>query len=254
MLAIDIGNTNITAGVFEGGELLDVFRLPTQECIDSSSFFPMLPGLGKELVRDAVMVSVRRDAAAVVVREVSKLAGHAPMVVDIDTPMGIRIAYETRDTLGMDRLVCASAAFYLYGQKNNPVIAIDMGTATTIDYVSAEGVFTGGMIAPGIMTAYEGLLSAAPQLPRIDDLYVAEPVGASTREGVRSGVVMGHAFMIQKAVETFSRRSRSKPVVVLTGGPSVIVAEGLPKTYIIDGNLILKGLCMLRSWARVKKD
>ncbi len=247
MLAIDIGNTNITAGIFEGSDLLDVFRLPTQECIKASAFLSRLPGIRKEIARETVMVSVRREATKILVREVKDATGKAPTLVDMNTPMGITVDYGTKETLGIDRLVCAAAAFRLYGCRVRPLIVVDMGTATTIDYVSQEGVFMGGMIAPGIMSAYEGLLAAAPQLPRLEGLSAGGLIGKTTSECVRSGVVMGHACMIQKAVEMMSPGKDSKPVVVLTGGPSCLVAEGVPKTYIIDNQLILKGLCLLSS-------
>lgn len=245
MLAIDIGNTNITAGIFEDSELLEVFRLPTQECIDTSAFISKIPELRKEKAHDSVMVSVRRDATRILMSEIEDATGKKPMLVNMDTALGITVAYDTLETLGMDRLVCADAAFHLYGQKNRPLIVIDMGTATTIDYVTEEGVFIGGMIAPGIMSAYEGLLAAAPQLPRVDNLFVGDLIGATTGDCVRSGVVMGHACMIRKAVELMAARGSSGAVVVMTGGPAGLVAKGIPETYITDNHLILKGLCRL---------
>jgi len=128
-----------------------------------------------------------------------------------------------------------------------------MGTATTIDYVTEDGVFLGGMIAPGIHSAYQGLLSAAPVLPRLNDLFAGELIGASTEACVRSGVVMGHACMIRKVVEMMARQNKAKPVVVLTGGTSCMVGKALPRTYRIDNNLILKGLSVIWSLLNSKK-
>lgn len=253
MLAIDIGNTNITAGIFSGSELSEVFRVPTKDCLKASSFLPLLPGLRRALPCESVMVSVRREAAAIVKKDIEEASGKAPSIVDADTPMGISVDYRTKSTLGIDRLVCASAAFQLYRVQSRPIVVIDMGTATTIDYVTEEGVFKGGMIAPGMKSAYEGLLSAAPELPRIEDLSVGDIIGASTLECVRSGVVMGHACMIRKTVEIMARRNKAKPVVVLTGGTSAIIAKGLPRTYRIDEHLILKGLSRLGSSMHGKK-
>jgi type III pantothenate kinase len=253
MLAIDIGNTNITAGIFEGGDLKDVFRVPTEECLNGSAFLVHVPGLRSALPDSAVMVSVRNAATKIIINEFEESTGSSPMLVDVNTPMGISLSYETKETLGVDRLVCAAAAFHLYREKNRPIIVIDMGTATTIDYVSEDGVFLGGMIAPGIKSAYQGLLSAAPGLPRLDDLFAGELIGTSTEACVRSGVVMGHACMIQKVVERMARQNKVKPVVVLTGGTSGMVSKGLPRTYIIDNNLILKGLFVLWSSLISKK-
>jgi len=253
MLAIDIGNTNITAGIFEGSDLLDVFRVPTEECLKESAFLAHVPDLCKDLPVPAVMVSVRSAAAKIIIKEFEGSTGTSPMLVDVNTPMGIALRYETKETLGIDRLVCATAAFHLYREKHRPIIVIDMGTATTIDYVSEDGVFLGGMIAPGIHSAYQGLLSAAPVLPRLDDLFAGELIGASTEACVRSGVVMGHACMIRKVVEMMARQNKAKPVVVLTGGTSCMVAEALPRTYRIDNNLILKGLSVVWSLLNSKK-
>ncbi len=160
-------------------------------------------------------------------REVKDATGKAPTLVDMNTPMGITVDYGRKRPSGKTGL-CVRRRFRLYGCKR-PLIVVDMGTATTIDYVSQEGVFMGGMIAPGIMSAYEGLLAAAPQLPRLEGHSAGGLIGKTTSECVRSGVVMGHACMIQKAVEMMSPGKDSKPVVVLTGGPSCLVAEGVPK-------------------------
>jgi type III pantothenate kinase len=253
MLAIDIGNTNITAGIFEGSDLLGVFRVPTEECLKGSAFLAHVPDLCNDLPDSTVIVSVRSAAAKIIIKEFEESTGASPMLVDVNTPMGITVSYETKETLGMDRLVCAAAAFHLYRKKHRPIIVIDMGTATTIDYVSEDGVFFGGMIAPGIKSAFQGLISAAPQLPKIDDLFAGELIGTSTEACVRSGIVKGHACMIRKVVEMMAREKKAKPVVVLTGGTSGMVVKGLPRTYIIDNNLILKGLCVIWSLLNLKK-
>jgi type III pantothenate kinase len=253
MLAIDVGNTNITTGIFKGRELKAVYRTPTEMCLKNSAFLSHAPDVRGALPDAAVMVSVRRQAADIILKEFEEITNKSPMLVDVNTPMGITVCYDTRDTLGIDRLVCAAAAFHFYRKNQRPVVAIDMGTATTIDYVRADGTFIGGMIAPGIRSAYEGLLAAAPQLPRLDDLFPGELIGASTDACVRSGVVMGHACMIRMAVEMMARRNHAAPVVVLTGGPSSIIKRGLPKTYIIDENLILKGLSLVYTAQDEKK-
>jgi type III pantothenate kinase len=253
MLAIDIGNTNITAGIFEGSDLKDVFRVPTEECLKGSAFLARVPDLCNALPMSTVMVSVRSAAAKIIIKEFKESTGTSPMLVDVNTPMGIQVSYETKETLGIDRLVCAAAAFHLYKEKHRPIIVIDMGTATTLDYVSEDGIFFGGMIAPGIKSAYQGLMSAAPQLPKLDDLFSGELIGTSTEACVRSGVVMGHACMIRKVVEMMARQTKGNPVVVLTGGTSGMVAKRLPRTYIIDNNLILKGLFVLWSLLNSKK-
>ncbi len=121
-----------------------------------------------------------------------------------------------------------------------------MGTATTIDYVTAQGAFRGGMIAPGIRSAYEGLLAAAPQLPRIGDFTAGALIGTDTVSCVRSGVVTGHAAMIMKVLEMVAG-SETETLVGVTGGRSGTVRDDLPKWYIFDETLILKGLLRIHS-------
>lgn len=249
MLAIDVGNSHITTGVYVGGSLQEVLRMPTQACIEDGAFLSRAPGLRERLPDEAVMVSVRRQASEIIIRDLVASEVHPPLVVDVSTPMGIEVCYATKDTLGVDRLVCAAAAYHLYGQAGRPVVVIDMGTATTIDYVTAQGAFRGGMIAPGLWSAYEGLLAAAPQLPRLDDLGLGggDLIGSDTASCVRSGVVKGHAAMIVKVVELMAGRTGAEPVVVVTGGPSGSVRDDLPESFIFDEMLILRGLLRIHS-------
>ncbi|HPR55497.1 MAG TPA: type III pantothenate kinase [Deltaproteobacteria bacterium] len=247
MLAIDVGNSNITAGIFEGSALKTIRRIPTHTCISDGSFLAHVPDVRGILPAEAVMVSVRRQADDIIVRELLASGGKPPLFVDVNTPMGIDVMYETKDTLGIDRLVCAAAAYHLYREMDRPVIVIDMGTATTIDYITGQGVFRGGMIAPGIWSAYGGLLTAAPQLPRLEDLDGGDLIGASTAACVRSGVVRGHAAMIARVVEMMADTMKTRPVMVITGGPAGMVRKELPESYIMDANLILKGLSRIHS-------
>jgi type III pantothenate kinase len=253
MLAIDVGNTHITTGIFEGGALKEVLRASTLDCLRDGAFLVHAHEVKAMLPHETIMVSVRAQATQVIVREWERFGGTSPVIVDVDTPMGIEVRYSTRDTLGVDRLVCAAAAHRLYGKEGRPVVVVDMGTATTIDYVSERGVFEGGMIAPGLRSAYEGLLAAAPQLPRLDDLGGGSIIGASTDECVRSGVLKGHAAMIRKSAEIMARARRRRPVVVVTGGLSALVRDDLPGSYRVDGDLVLKGLSIIGSLQREER-
>ncbi|MGD0211310.1 MAG: type III pantothenate kinase, partial [Desulfomonilia bacterium] len=131
MFAIDVGNTNITTGIFEGSGLKAVFRMPTEVCLNNSAFLSHLPDVRKALPDAAVMVSVRSGATKIILKEFEESTGLSPMLVDVNTPMGIKIHYNTKETLGIDRLVCAAAAFHLYRKRRKPIVVIDMGTATT---------------------------------------------------------------------------------------------------------------------------
>jgi type III pantothenate kinase len=245
MLAIDVGNTHITIGFFEEGELKDLFRVPTEVCLKSASFLEYLPPERKLLSSGTVMASVRAAAAEIIGLEIKAVTGTLPFMVHVGTPMGIEISYDTKETLGIDRVVAAAAAHYYYRRPGRALVVVDMGTATTIDFVDEQGRFLGGMITPGLMSAYRGLLSAAPQLPRVEDLSGPPVIGKNTFDCIRSGVVTGHAAMIRGAVEMMSEERGSPVSVVLTGGLSVTVKDFLPPEYVRDEVLILKGLSFI---------
>jgi type III pantothenate kinase len=252
MLAIDVGNTNITAGVFAGDVLEEVVRVSTSSCISDGSFLVHAPGVSRFPCGEAVVVGVRPDVMDIVIRELSG-SGASPVVVGVDTPMGIESAYRTPDTLGADRLVCAAAAFHLHGGHGRPVVVVDMGTATTIDYVSGRGVFMGGVIAPGMMSAYRGLLASAPMLPRIEEYSGGPLIGADTVSCLRAGIVKAHAAMITSVAQMMGEERGESPNVVVTGGLSGLVEGMLPGSYVFDGSLILKGLLLIHSLLHAKR-
>lgn len=246
MLAIDVGNTNITVGAFTGDVLKDTVRVPTDACIASHAFLPHLDGALLENHEVALIASVRDDATTIVRRDLEK-KGMRIIQVDRDTPMGIEIAYKSPKTLGVDRLVCAAAAYDLYGKRSSPVVVVDMGTATTIDYVSEGGVFMGGMIAPGMKSAYRGLLAAAPGLPDIELAGDNPVMGQDTASCLRAGAVTAHAAMVMKVVEMMGNEMAKSPYIVVTGGLSHLVRDIMPQYYIFDDYLILRGLFLIHS-------
>lgn len=245
MLAIDVGNTQITTGLFAGTTLREVYRVPTQTCLESLSFFEHLPEVCSQIHEGTVISSVREAVTGVIVREIEDRAGTQPLFVDVSTPMGIEVRYQTKETLGIDRLICAAAAYPLYRKQGKAMVVIDMGTATTIDYLTEDGAFIGGMITPGLKSSYQGLLAGAPQLPLLDDLMTQIIIGGSTAECIRSGLTIGHAAMIRGVVEMMAQAKGTDPVVVLTGGLLRLVSGMLPRDYIIDAELILKGLATI---------
>jgi type III pantothenate kinase len=245
MLAIDVGNTHITVGFFLGAELNKVLRVPTLEILEGAAFFKHVPDALGYSAPGAAISSVRAQVTEMIVREFEAKTGRKPLVADVATPMGITVRYDTLATLGVDRLICAAAAHHLYQEPGRAVIVIDMGTATTIDYVTSDGVFIGGMIAPGLKSAYQGLIAGAPQLPLLDELSVHAIIGSSTAECLRSGITIGHAAMIRGVVEMMAQSTGVLPVTVVTGGLSSLVRGMLPKDYIVDDALILKGLSLI---------
>ncbi|MDT8273989.1 MAG: type III pantothenate kinase [Desulfomonilia bacterium] len=248
MIVIDAGNTLITCAVFDGENIAQVHRVTTQECLQRKTFLENLTELHTLSGQDVVISSVRRQIKELIIEEISKETGRRPFVVDVSTDMGITLLYETPETLGVDRIICAAAGFHLYSKGESPLIVIDLGTATTMECISENGEYLGGVIAPGLMSSYEGLLMRAPELPRRELEPGGPLIGRSTTQCILSGVIHGHASLVEGMTEKMARSMGSSPGVLITGGFSALVKPLLPETYVLDQDLILKGLriiCLL---------
>lgn len=240
MLAIDVGNTHIKSAIFDGPIVRDISTLSTNLCQQRGSFLDLMPAIKATRPEAVVIASVRATITRIMLFEFAEQLGTQPLVVDCDTDMGIQNRYESSSTLGIDRLVNAASAYHLYRSQGRPLIVIDMGTATTIDFVDSQGAFIGGAIAPGLVSAYTGLRSLAPALPEIALERSARAVGRNTQECMASGTVIGHAAMIREMARLMA--GDEDPVVVVTGGISTLLDDWYPKDYIIDRDLTLKGL------------
>ena len=152
---------------------------------------------------------------------------------------GITICYEKPLELGADRLVNAVAAYDIYKRS---IIVIDLGTATTIDYVSSQGEYRGGAIAPGIVTAGEALFQRASKLPRVDFIYPKQMIGRNTVESMQAGIVAGYVSLVDGIVEKIRDEVKTGPYVVATGGFAPLIAAHAKTINEVDENLTLKGL------------
>jgi type III pantothenate kinase len=247
MLAIDVGNTHITCALMEGVDIRLLRRIPTEACLAGDAFLELLDPGGEPVPGQVALCSVRRDITGIICRDFGDKLGITPFVVSNGTPMGITSSYRSMDTLGTDRLVDAAACHHLYSGGRAPGIVIDMGTATTVDCITEEGEFLGGAIVPGLLSAYRGLLAAAPELPEIEISPVQGLIGATTRDCIRTGVIAGHAALIRELSSRMAESLGKKPLVVITGGLAVVIDALLPRDYIRDEHLTLKGLSRVYS-------
>jgi type III pantothenate kinase len=245
MLAIDVGNTHITSAVIEEEEILLIRRIATETCLKTGTFLDHLDIDGRPLPPEIVLSSVRRPVSEIIVQECERRLGIAPFVVTNETPMGITNLYGTIDTLGTDRLVDAAACYHLHTRGKRPGIVIDMGTATTIDYITEKGEFLGGAIAPGLVSAYRGLLASAPELPEIGISRVESAIGTTTKDCIRVGVIAGHAAMVQALSSMMAKAGHKTPLVVYTGGLADVVETWMPREYVRDELLTLRGLSII---------
>jgi type III pantothenate kinase len=256
LLAVDVGNTNVTIGSFRNGSLVGVRRAATPKVGTADELELLVEGLLR--LDDAAFADVSAVAVASVVPRVSEAleavaarrdrpillagAGTVPIPIRVDRPGDV----------GADRLVNALAASRLYG---TPAVVVDLGTATTFDCVSADGAFVGGAIAPGIELGLEALASRTARLPRVELRSPDRAIGRDTAAAIQSGAVLGYQDLVAGLLGRIRREladagdlTPSTVHVVLTGGLSAVSwARSIEGVEAIDPELTLKGLAILHA-------
>ena len=243
LLALDVGNTNITAGAFEGGRLREQWRHPT----DARSSAPVL---GRALAAAALRHLVRVDACVIgsvvppidakLRRAVEFRFGVHPVLVTPDSDLGITLRVKKPRQVGADRILNALAAHERAG--NRPSVVLDFGTATTFDCVAANGDYLGGAILPGPNLAARALHDHTAKLPLVPVAKPAHAVGRDTVECIQAGVYWGYLGMIEKVLERTLSELGGRPRLFATGGLSRLFGGELPKNMEIVPDLTLEGL------------
>lgn len=224
VLAIDVGNTSTSFGLFEGKNLKRKWRSST----------PNLITLRKIPVKRIIISSVVPKAD----RIIKRLYPQARFVTALNIK-GLRIKIRNKREIGADRVVNALAALRLYGK---PAIIVDFGTATTFDALSAKGEYLGGAIAPGIDLTRDILHERTAKLPRIKIKPPRKVIGNSTVEALRSGMVHGYAALVEGMIARFKKQLGEKTKVIATGGYAELIGKYARGIDIIDEDLTLKGL------------
>jgi type III pantothenate kinase len=240
LLAIDIGNSLIKMALFEGAELSDKFTLPTKR--DHTAQDLQLNRLKAFEVDRVVASSVVPELIAVVGEASQKVLDVMPTFIDHSADFGLEIIYDPPESVGIDRLVNASAASKKYGA---PVIVCSFGTATVIDVVNSEREFLGGVIAPGLDVMAAALYQTTSQLPAVE---IEEPdrlIGNTTCSAIRSGIVNGHIAMVSGLITSIVNKLGYQPNVIVTGGYAHLIAPKIASVTAIDENLTLDGLRLL---------
>jgi type III pantothenate kinase len=252
LLAIDIGNTNIVFGVFEGERLVRSWRLATRRDRTSDELgiwitqFLANQGLAVGAIGEVVMASVVPPVSGIMVETVTRYFGSEPLVVDGETDTGMPNRYEPPSDVGADRIVNGVAAYERFGRTRRvPVIVVDFGTATTFDAISADGAYLGGVICPGVGISADALFQRAARLPRVDVRRPACVVGRHTVGSMQSGLFWGYVGLVEGIVERMKGELGRESAVVATGGLAELIAPETPVIEAVDRDLTLHGLRMI---------
>jgi len=245
LLVIDIGNTNITIGLFEGDKLGARWRLATNhERMPDEYGLQLLELLAhtKHSVQElsgVCLASVVPPLTSKFVEACRMYTGLEPLVIDAGVKTGVRIRYEDPRAVGADRIVDAAAVQRLYG---GPACVVDFGTATTFDAISAEGDYLGGAIAPGVGISAEALFMRTAKLPRVDLQRPPAAIGRNTVHAIQSGLMFGYVSMVEGMVARIRKELGAQMKVIATGGLAEIIANETDVFDIVDPWLTLKGM------------
>lgn len=249
IVVFDVGNTETTVGAFDGRRLVSHWRVMTAPLRTADELGVLLTsllrtrGIEASMVRGAAIGSVVPAATAPLADACRYWLGAPALVVDASSPLPVRLDVEEPLTVGADRLLNTLAASRLYGTDT---IVVDLGTATTFDCITADGVFLGGIIAPGVVTTLETLVRRTAKLPATGVRAPERAIGRRTEECIRSGVVFGAADSIDGLVRRIKREwpTPAVPQVVATGGLAATMAPLCQEIERVELFLTLFGLQM----------
>jgi type III pantothenate kinase len=248
LLAIDIGNTNIKIGIFDGDELKATWNIATGIHRTADEYGGVLLNLmerkkvSPSKINGIALCSVVPPLVPAFVELCRKYLDSEPLVVEAGVKTGMRIRLDNPREVGSDRVVDAVAAQHLYGK---PLIIVDLGTATTFSVVSQEGDYLGGAIAPGVVIATEALYTRTAALPRIRLSRPEQAIGSNTVAAMQSGIIFGHVGLIEGMIRRIEQELGSKAKVIATGGQAYFLAQEIPAIEIVNPDLTLIGLRLI---------
>jgi len=245
LLTIDIGNTNITLGLYQGKDLGPRWRLATAYDHMPDEYGLQLLGLLEHAghtpadVTGICMASVVPPITSKIIEACRRYLNVDPLVVDAGVKTGVRVRYEDPRAVGADRIVDAVAVLHLYG---TPACVVDFGTATTFDAIADNGDYLGGAIAPGIGIAADALFQRTAKLPRVDLQKPPSVIGRNTVHSMQSGLLYGYVGLVEGMVARFRQELGENMKVIATGGLADILANETAVIQIVAPWLTLDGL------------
>ena len=246
ILVMDVGNTNIKIGLFRGDDLVETWRVATDNKKTADEYGMTLlnifstVGVSFEDIEGVIISSVAPMLNYTLEHMCSFYMGKRPVMVGPGVKTGLNIKYTSPQEVGADRIVNAVAAYKLYG---GPVIVIDFGTATTFGVVSEKGEFLGGAIAPGIKSSLEALVGKTAKLPRIELVKPEKFINRNTVTNMQAGLVYGFEGLVGYLIRNIKDElGVEKCTVVTTGGLSELVSAEETGIDFVDRALTIKGL------------
>ena len=245
LLALDIGNTNIVAGCFDGDEILFSERIKTDTSKTDIEFVVLIEAVLKlhnvsvDSIEGVAVSSVVPQVNTVITAAVKKMLNLTPLFVGPGVKTGINVAIDDPSSAGADLIVDAVAGLNEYGA---PLIMIDMGTATTITVLDKNRNFIGGAILPGVGSAMDSLVNKTSQLPRISLEGPKKPIGRNTVDSMKSGIILGQAAAMDGLIDRMWEELGYETKIVATGGLAPSIIPECTHEITVDDNLILKGL------------
>ncbi|MDO9572658.1 MAG: type III pantothenate kinase [Candidatus Omnitrophota bacterium] len=238
LLAIDIGNTNISCGIFNNNAIKKIFDIPSKQY----SLNKFRKKIGPLKITDTLICSVVPKLTNAVKKDLTGMLGKRPYIIGKDAQVPIKNRYRNPNQVGQDRLVNAYAGLIFYGA---PLIVIDSGTALTFDVISKQGAYLGGLILPGLGVSLAALNEKTALLPRIKLQYPKELIGTNTISSILSGVVIGAGVLASGLASRIKRKIGKHTQIIGTGGSISLVKKYSDISIKIDRNLTLKGLSLI---------
>lgn len=249
LLVVDVGNTNIVLGVYEGENLKGHWRISTDRVRTTDEYGVLIMNLflhdktvDAEAIDGVIISSVVPPLMPTLERVSRRYFNVEPLVVGPGTKTGMAIKYDNPREVGADRIVNAVAAYEQYG---GPIIIIDFGTATTYCAVLANGDYIGGVITPGVMISAEALFQRAAKLPRIEVKDPGQVINRNTVSSMQSGMFYGYVGQVEGLVARMKAEMPEGTKVVATGGLAQLIAAATESIDFVEPKLTLEGLRLI---------
>lgn len=282
LLAIDIGNTEVTLGLFEGRRLARSYRVSSETRRTADEALLLLRQIAPELAgtngaaegmakgdrgaaegaakgqrsrraqgaeHGCVLASVVPPQTAIFAEAARRLLGRSPLEITAASAPWLKIEYRDPGAVGADRIANAVAVIERHG---TPAVVVDFGTATTFDVISKDGRYLGGVIAPGILTGAENLVRRAARLGAFEIKEPERVVGKSTEESLQAGLLYGAVGQVDTIVRRIAAETRTRPLVIATGGLAKAIAPHSKTIQKVDAHLTLHGLRLIRERSLTK--